>query len=280
MILRLGSRGSDVLILQSALKEKGFDPGPLDGVFGKKTEMAVIAFQVSIELVPDGLVGAMTAAALHFDKSPSSNGVDLEWIDSHFKKGTIAWYEAAYKILQYDDGFGPSIKAAAERALHLKSEYIWGEEHTGVPWIMLLGCHLLECGNNPRGVLHNGQLIVGTGRVTTIGPKGRGPFATFRESIVDAVNLQGLLNSVKPDAWTIGMMLKQSELFNGSGYLRYHPHENSPYLWARTNINDGTGKYVSDSKWSETADANAQVGVAAVYKELERMGEWTPRFST
>lgn len=64
--LREGSQGDDVLSLQRRLKEKGFNPGALDGVFGPGTEAAVLAFQQSDGLEADGIVGPQTAAALGF----------------------------------------------------------------------------------------------------------------------------------------------------------------------------------------------------------------------
>lgn len=56
--------GEDVRTLQRALKEQGFDPGQLDGVFGKKTERAVKRFQRSVGLKADGIAGRRTFAAL------------------------------------------------------------------------------------------------------------------------------------------------------------------------------------------------------------------------
>lgn len=204
----------------------------------------------------------------------------LQQIDSTFKKGTVPWYEAAYRIMNIDPIYKNSVMAATGNALKLKPEYIWGEKNTGVPWAMLLAIHHMECGNNPKGCLHNGELIVGTSKKTRLVPIGRGPFATFRDTIVDAVHLQGLLNSVASNAWSLGMMLRQTELFNGSGYLRYHPSENTPYLWARTDINDGTGKYVGDGKWSDSANADGQIGAAAILKQLEILREWVPNYAT
>jgi len=61
--------GDAVRTIQSRLKTLGFDPGVIDGEFGPHTSSAVVAFQLSKDLVPDGEVGPMTAAAL---------GVDLE----------------------------------------------------------------------------------------------------------------------------------------------------------------------------------------------------------
>ncbi|HEY2963370.1 MAG TPA: peptidoglycan-binding protein [Pyrinomonadaceae bacterium] len=63
-VLKRGSSGPDVLTLQSTLKQLGFDPNGVDGIFGPGTEAAVIAFQQSKGLTPDGLVGPNTMAAL------------------------------------------------------------------------------------------------------------------------------------------------------------------------------------------------------------------------
>ncbi|MFZ5975196.1 MAG: N-acetylmuramoyl-L-alanine amidase [Bacillota bacterium] len=57
-------RGDDAEELQRALKADGFNPGIIDGIFGKRTWRAVIEFQRKHKLVPDGMVGAKTAKAL------------------------------------------------------------------------------------------------------------------------------------------------------------------------------------------------------------------------
>ncbi|ADY57486.1 Peptidoglycan-binding domain 1 protein [Syntrophobotulus glycolicus DSM 8271] len=62
--LRRGSRGSSVRTLQTRLNNQGFNPGPIDGIFGSRTQAAVIAFQNSRCLSPDGIVGRKTWAAL------------------------------------------------------------------------------------------------------------------------------------------------------------------------------------------------------------------------
>lgn len=63
-VLRQGSTGQYVIILQKKLKEHGFDPGPIDGIFGAKTLAAVKAFQKAKRLIVDGIVGPQTWAAL------------------------------------------------------------------------------------------------------------------------------------------------------------------------------------------------------------------------
>lgn len=59
-----GKSGPSVEALQKRLKQKGFDPGPIDSVFGTQTKTALIAFQKSQGLRPDGIADAKTLAAL------------------------------------------------------------------------------------------------------------------------------------------------------------------------------------------------------------------------
>jgi len=58
------STGPRVTNLQNSLIELGFDPGPVDGIFGGRTEAAVKLFQQSKALAADGIVGPLTQAAL------------------------------------------------------------------------------------------------------------------------------------------------------------------------------------------------------------------------
>lgn len=58
--LRIGARGPAVAELQRQLKAAGFNPGPVDGWFGPKTQAAVRAFQASRGITVDGWVGPQT----------------------------------------------------------------------------------------------------------------------------------------------------------------------------------------------------------------------------
>lgn len=57
-LLRCGDRGAGVRRLQGKLS------AAVDGIFGRRTEAAVIAFQRGAGLAPDGIVGPRTWAAL------------------------------------------------------------------------------------------------------------------------------------------------------------------------------------------------------------------------
>ncbi len=63
-LLRVGSTGTEVRELQRRLADLDHPPGSVDGIFGRKTERAVIAFQRAERLQADGIVGPQTWTAL------------------------------------------------------------------------------------------------------------------------------------------------------------------------------------------------------------------------
>jgi peptidoglycan hydrolase-like protein with peptidoglycan-binding domain len=58
--------GAMVTRVQTALKNRGFDPGAINGFFGGATENAVKQFQSRHGLVANGIVDQRTWAALGF----------------------------------------------------------------------------------------------------------------------------------------------------------------------------------------------------------------------
>lgn len=66
-LLRTGSKGAYVLVLQDALNTAGFSTSGLDGIFGNNTRNAVIAYQRSKGLSADGIVGCQTWMSLMGD---------------------------------------------------------------------------------------------------------------------------------------------------------------------------------------------------------------------
>lgn len=166
------------------------------------------------------------------------------------------WRAAAVKGGQDD----ANAELFAGKILAAEDRYKAVQAATGVPWFFVGALHMREASCNFGGVLHNGQQIIGTGQRTTLVPAGRGPFATWEESAIDALKGKGLDDV---PSWPIERMLYEAERYNGWGYLG---KTNSPYVWAGT-TQEQTGKYVADHVWDASAD-DKQLGVAAVLKRL------------
>ena len=73
-MLRQGSSGEQVKMLQSKLKRWGYYNGNVDGIFGSGTAQAVKYFQKKNGLTADGIVGEATAKALGLSLTGSSGG--------------------------------------------------------------------------------------------------------------------------------------------------------------------------------------------------------------
>jgi len=62
--LNVGSRGSQVSQLQQILKQFGYYPGPVDGVYGPQTKSAISTFQNDTGIKQDGIFGPITQSKL------------------------------------------------------------------------------------------------------------------------------------------------------------------------------------------------------------------------
>jgi len=62
--LATGSRGSSVSQMQQILKQFGYYPGPIDGVFGPQTKEAIKTFQQDSGISNDGIFGPITQGKL------------------------------------------------------------------------------------------------------------------------------------------------------------------------------------------------------------------------
>lgn len=65
-VLKFGSHGTDVVALQKFLLEKNYSVGVIDGIFGKKTKIAVLDFQAKNQLDIDGVVGRKTLNKMQY----------------------------------------------------------------------------------------------------------------------------------------------------------------------------------------------------------------------
>lgn len=146
-----------------------------------------------------------------------------------------------------------------------KDVYLEVEKATGVPWQMVGVIHEREAGEQDigrfKGVLHNGEMIVGTGKKTRLVPARRGPFDTWHDAAVDAIKYEGF-DKIKE--WPVERQLWALEPYNGYGYR--NKGIRSPYIWASTN-HQQPGKYVADGVWSSTT-MDTQVGCAALLRYL------------
>jgi len=155
------------------------------------------------------------------------------------------------------------IKKVCESFYKNQERYRIVSNACGVPEKLIFALHYRESSLNFNGVLHNGEQILGTGKKTSLVPKGRGPFSTWEKAAVDALMLK---ESIFPKVWDFNSILEFAERFNGLGYRKRG--ELSPYVWAGTEKHDETGKYVADGKYSSTA-IEKQLGVASILIGLE-----------
>jgi lysozyme family protein len=128
-----------------------------------------------------------------------------------------------------------------------------------MPWYCVAVIHELECNQDFYKYLGNGQDL---SKVTTIVPKGRGPFIDFESGAIDALNQVAF---DKMSDWSLGHLLSMIEGYNGFGYEVYH-NMPSPYLWAGTQFYV-KGKYTSDGHF-DPATVSSQIGVALLLKKL------------
>lgn len=160
----------------------------------------------------------------------------------------------------------PRLERAKDTYLANIDKYMAVEKKTGVPCWFVAGLHMRESGFNFKTCLHNGQPW---NKVTTIVPKGLGPWASWEEAAIDALYHDKM--TPKKTA-TIAKCLDQAFRYNGIGYLKKEGDkgkvEYSPYVCAYTNWHDETSKYVADGYYDPDAEEK-QLGVMAFWKYLE-----------
>ena len=119
--LSIGSRGPAVERLQTLLADKEYAPGPSDGIFGAKTRAAVIAYQRDQGLVPDGIVGPVTMAALGDVPASDDDSIPITEILSIGSRGAEVTElqkrlnDKGYNIGSPDGIFGPLTQSAVTK---------------------------------------------------------------------------------------------------------------------------------------------------------------------
>ena len=158
---------------------------------------------------------------------------------------------------------GNEFSTVARRLVASKARYLPVSSQTGVPWFIIAVIHEREAGQDWAASLAQGDPW---DRRSVHVPKGRGPFANWREAAVDAlVNCAPYAARWKD--WSAGGALTLLEQYNGLGYsARGLP---SPYLWSGTD-QYVRGKYVRDGVF----DANAidqQLGCAGLIRAMMQL---------
>lgn len=114
--LQRGSRGPAVRVLQESLIKLGYNPGPVDGIFGPLTEAAVKAFQNDRQIDVDGIVGPVTwgeiAKALAALPPPPAPGIPGEPANLPAPESHTPTEEIPYNLLVEMVPMGPAPKEA------------------------------------------------------------------------------------------------------------------------------------------------------------------------
>jgi hypothetical protein len=122
---------SDVAALQVALRAHGYYHGAVDGVRGRATERAVLAFQRHVDLIPDGIDGPLTRRALGRYGRPDLGARPL-------RHGVAGWDVAELQFLLAWHGFpsGPLDGVFGDR---LQAALLRYQRWAGLPPVGMAG---------------------------------------------------------------------------------------------------------------------------------------------
>ncbi len=140
-LLEKGMRGAQVRKLQEKLKEKGCDPGPIDGIFGSKTLAAVLKFQKRARLVADGIVGPKTWAKLNGGTiSPSKPPVHSRLLRKGDTGSDVKAVQARLRKLGFLDGKADGIFGRLTHKAVLAFQKDQGIKVDGIVGPVTYGC--------------------------------------------------------------------------------------------------------------------------------------------
>ena len=134
-----------IQLIQHELARKGFDPGVIDGIWGRRTEGAVRAFQVANGLLADGIVGPITWKAL----------VGPAKFDGEWDNPGIQWFQEARRLIGIKEDVGPGNQPIILNWA-TKAGIPYGSDD--IPWCGLFVAHCVDSTladepmpNNPLG---------------------------------------------------------------------------------------------------------------------------------
>lgn len=125
--------------IQIALRNAGFNPGPIDGIIGRKTIAAIKAFQASKGLQVDGIVGKHTMAALGISTKPTLSTADNQ---AEAVPAYIPWMLEAKRLIGLKEYAGSGNNPVLmEMAQDLDLDSIFKGDD--VPWCGLFVAHCI-----------------------------------------------------------------------------------------------------------------------------------------
>jgi lysozyme family protein len=161
------------------------------------------------------------------------------------------------------------VRTVSAKLLQFRHKYETIERKCGVPWYLVGVLHYRESSFSFERNLCNGEDL---DHITTMVPKGRGPYHTWEESAIDALMLQNL--HLIPH-WSIERVIFEAERYNGFGYRKRGLE--SPYVWAYSNYHDGRGIYDTDGHFNPDKKTS-QLGIAVVLVYLTTLGAINPNY--
>jgi peptidoglycan hydrolase-like protein with peptidoglycan-binding domain/DNA invertase Pin-like site-specific DNA recombinase len=115
-----------VRVVQRTLRRQGWQPGPVDGLYGPRTESAVTRFQAAARVGVDGIVGPQTRQALtHAQTESLRRGAGFAQPDGspRVRSLQVRLHKRGLRPGPVDGLFGPRTQAAVQRL----------QRHNGVP---------------------------------------------------------------------------------------------------------------------------------------------------
>lgn len=124
----------DILAVQTALQAQGFNPGEVDGVWGRRSISALKAFQKVRGLKVDGVIGPQTIQALKEGSAMVGMGVPLS------VGVPIVWHEQAVSLVGTKElaGTGSNVRIL-DWARKLDIDY----KDDDIPWCGLFVAHCI-----------------------------------------------------------------------------------------------------------------------------------------
>ena len=237
--------------IQQELKEAGYDPGPVDGLWGPRTSGAYDNFlrRARSRIVTPSIGERVSGSTSYPALKPE--------------------YERLFAKCKVLDEHRSKVRALIDRVSANRLRYEAVGKPLGTPWWLIGAIHAMEAGLNFHTHLHNGDpLTQRTVQVPSGRPKEGNPPFTWEASATDALKLHGF--HVWRD-WSVAGALYKAEEYNGWGVRKFHTSSGpTAYLWSYTNLYRG-GKYVKDRVWSATAKSQ-QPGVAAMLRLMVDRG--------